>query len=455
MERLSTVDSVFLDIEREGGPALAVGGAFEFAGQPPTLAELRAFVASRLPEMARFKQRVVPSRSQLLSAKWVEVEPDLNHHVTLRKIGLGDTIEATVSKILAVPFDRTRPLWDCTLICGYATDQWTCVWRLHLSIAEGHGALTLLGRLIDVSSDGNTTLADSLAANSSTEESAEALIGRNRIEGLASGAVRTIEQGLDSLGQLIATSPDTIRTVLDMMPKRGTDLTGPVSDERKWVGAHYPLSHIKIASKAFSGVTINDMVLASVAVGFRRLLESRGDDPTGRTVRAVVPASARRGVLADKHMSVLPAPLPVGELNAIKRMKIIRGSTRQSSRSMAPQISDQLRRATERVTPRPMLYFMSLGGANAQYFGETLVTNVPGPAIPLYFMGREVTGSLPIIPIEGSMRIIIGVTSYRNALNIGMTGDGFHAADVDVLLAGTIEGLDELVELAAAVRTRT
>ena len=457
MEKVSTVDSVFLDVEHEGGPALAVGIALQISGKPPTLAQLRGFVRSRLSGVERFRQRAVPSRSPSLTGKWVTVDPDLNYHVTQRKIRSGDTIDATVSKIMMLPFDRTRPLWDCTLLTGYAPDQWTCVWRLHHSIADQSSPLVMLGRTIDLSPEGGVTLSDALAASAfSSTDDVEQTVAPGGLGGVMAKSVKAVEEGLDSLGQFIATSPDTVLTLREVMPKRSTELTSSVSDERVWVGGRYPLSHVKIARKAFAGVSVTDMVLASVAVGFRRLFESRGEDPTGRTVRAVIPMPA--GSVAQESGEadggLLPAMLPVGETDVLRRLKIVRASTKHGQRSMAPLIGDRLRKATERAAPRLLLSFMEMEQTAPQYFSETLVASTPGPTTTLYFMGKKLIGSVPMVPISEAMRIVVGVTTYCDALDIGVTGDGLYAPDVDVLLRGMIEGLDELVQVAAAQRAR-
>ncbi len=92
---------------------------------------------------------------------------------------------------------------------------------------------------------------------------------------------------------------------------------------------------------------------------------------------------------------------------------------------MLPVIADELVKASEVVTPAPLQEFvMANVSALTGYFSETLITNVPGPMVPLYIMGREAKASIPIIPIEGSMRIIVGITSYLDTLDIGVTGDG-------------------------------
>lgn len=450
MERLTSSDSLFLDIERSG-PSVAVGSVVRIAGPTPTPAAVRKFIASRLDKMPRFRQRVQASRSKVRHSKWVEVDPNLAYHVKSTKIKPGESVDPVVSKIMEQPMDRDQPLWDLMIVGGYSTEEWTMIIRLHHTIADGQGAVILLGELLDVDPAGHITLAKVIASMTAPkEEHTEEAETVNAIDAATTKMVRNIEKGFDVLGKFISTYPDTVRSLISMLPHRQSTLTGEVSDERKWIGNHYSLAAVKEARKAYKGVTINDMVLASVAVGFTKLLESRGEPVEGRTLRAVMPVSLRRNLDANNQVSLLPAPLPLGDLDPVQRMRQIRESTKHSKRSMLPVIADAMVRTSDKITPAPLTEFVvNKSGTSTGYFSETLITNVPGPTAPMYFMGHEILGSIPIIPIEGGMQIIVGITSYVNDLNIGITGDGQKAQDVDVLMAGIKEGFDQLVELAA------
>ena len=444
------MDSMFLDIEKSG-PSVAVGSAMMIEGKAPSLAEVRSYFRERIKDMPRFRQKVVSSRTKVRQAKWVDVEPDLEYHIDGVKLKPGESFDPVVGKIMERPMDRNRPLWDATVVTGYSTTEWTVIIRLHHSIADGQGALILLGELIDVTPDGSFRLAAGIKKMMAPKEREdEAIETDGPVDAAVAQALRSIEKSLEALGQLIATSPDTIRSMVSMAPRRPTELTGPVTDHRKWVGGQFSLDEVKLARKSFKGVTINDMVLAAVAIGFSKLLESRGVNPNGRTLRAVMPVSLRRDFQANNQVSILPAPLPLGEMDPVKRMRQIKESTKHAKRSMLPIISDQMLKASQKVIPAPVQeYVMAKAGVGTELFSETLVTNVPGPMIDLYFMGHPAKGNIPIIPIEGSMRIIVGITSYKHDLNIGITGDGEHAKDVDVLLAGIISGFEEICKLGA------
>ena len=444
MDRLGPVDAMFLELEKSG-PPVAVGAVSEIDGEAPDVDAVRDFVAGRISGMPRFRQRVEESRTKIRSMKWVEVEPDLTHHV--RRLETDGSLDDAVSELMELPMDADKPLWDLTILTGYASDRWAFVIRLHHAIADGQGALILIGHLIDMTPDGGFTLADAVAAMSSDDDAAGPPPDPDgRWSAMADKAGRSVDTFFEMLGEFISTYPDTMRALGDLMPRRPSALTGQVSARRKWVSGHYPLGDVKTARKGYKGATINDVVLAAVAIGFTTLLESRGEDPNGRTLRAVMPVSLRRNMAANNQVGILPAPLPLGDLDAADRIRQIRQATKRSKRSKLPLITDELAKVTAKVTPAPIMdAVVGSSGGGSQYIAETLVTNVPGPRVPLYFMGYAVANQLPVIPIEGALRIIVGITSYADEINIGITGDGEHATDVDVLLGGIKAGFAEIL----------
>lgn len=85
-----------------------------------------------------------------------------------------------------------------------------------------------------------------------------------------------------------------------------------------------------------------------------------------------------------------------------------------------------------------------------EWFADTLVTNVPGAQFPVYVLGRRIQHLHPVIPVDAHLRITVGVVSHDGTLGFGVTGDGVHAADVDVLIAGISAGIRELAGPAPA-----
>lgn len=446
MDRMGALDSAFLDIE-QSGPPVAVGALMQIQGRPPTLAKLRSFVAGRLPKMERFRQKVVPAPIRVRQPKWVEVTLDLKRHVQQIRVKPGANLDPIVSRIMEMKLSHDAPLWDLHLITGYSTEEWAVVIRMHHSIADGQGASVLMGSLIDLNPDGTMTLADGIVAMTASHDD-----DADTDEASRAAALRAMAyQSFADLGEFITSVPATVETLRrSLTPHPPSELTGPVSARRKWVHAVYPLSDIKAARKSLKGATINDMVLTAVAVGFRELLESRGAQVENRQVRAVMPVSLRKDLRSNNQVSMLPSPLPVGETDLNKQLRAIREYTKVSKASKSPQMLDELIKVSQRLTPAGLQHFVvSRTGRLGELLAETVVTNVPGSPVPVYFAGQTLLQSSPIIPIEGTVRITIGVTSYQNNLNIGVTGDGDNSADIDVLVKGIVHGFDELVALVA------
>lgn len=449
MDRLGALDESFLDLENSG-PPIAVGSVVGVQGKAPTIGKLRAFFESRLDSMPRFSQSFQSSRSKVMRGKWVETIPDLTHHIRQHKLRPGGNIDEVVSEVMETKLDWDRPLWDVTLVSGYSAEQWTLIIRLHHAVADGQGALILLGQLIDLDPTGHVRLADGITAMAASREFHGDPADEEHWEGAAGKAVKALEKSFRISGQFISTLPDTVRSALMFMPRKQLDtLTGEVSGKRLWVSGRYSLDEVKAAKRSLKGFTINDIVMAAVAVGFTDLLESRGEDPEGKTLRTVIPLSLRRNLESNNQVGLLPVPLPLGDIEPRERLRAISKATKHSKNSTLPILGDQMVKMVEKVTPAPAQEaVLSKFAQNTDYFSETLVTNVPGPQMPIYFMGSYIVSSAPIIPIEAHFRIIVGITSFHKDLNIGITGDGEYAQDIDVLRAGIERGFAQVVEYA-------
>jgi hypothetical protein len=164
MSRLSSSDAFWMNAEPDGAP-FAIGALVVLDGPAPSLAEMRELVTGRLVNAERMRQRLQTDPMRLRHPEWVHADPDMDHHVrevTLPTPGDDTQVEQAVSQILASPMDYDRPLWDLTMLTGLRQDRWAIVSRLHHTVADGHGALMLTGRLIDADPAGTTSLTDAL-----------------------------------------------------------------------------------------------------------------------------------------------------------------------------------------------------------------------------------------------------------------------------------------------------
>ena len=122
-------------------------------------------------------------------------------------------------------------------------------------------------------------------------------------------------------------------------------------------------------------------------------------------------------------------------------------------RSKLPVISDAVWTLTEKATPSPVMSLvLAKSVENIDWLFETVITNVPGPPMPLYVMGQEVLSLIPLVPLASAskMQILVSILSYNGRLGFGITGDAERASDIDVLLDGILDELAVLADLAAA-----
>lgn len=442
MTRLHALDAVWLEMEK-GGPAVAPGLLSVLEGPAPPVADVRAMVAARIDRAPGLRWVLDPS-SSVRRPQWRDAGvPDLRHHVRAVRIG-ADPAELAdlVSAFIEQPLDRSRPLWEALVVRGLADAQWAFVWRLHHSVADGIASRAVMGHLMDTAPDGGPTLADAAMSGSMPVTSG----GYDRGTHLPGRIGRAVEGAVTALASAIKHAPEAAHVVADVTPRPPGSLTGPLSGRRRWVYGTEDLALAKAARRRH-GTSLNDVILAAVANGYRELLLGRGEETAGRTLRCVIPVSLRPAVddHADNRLSAAWTDLPVGDLTPAERVRTIGSSTRWQMRAGTPMVGAALISLADHLVPGPVQEVVIEHATWVpEWFADTLVTNVPGMQVPLYVAGRRIEHMHPVIPVDAHLRITVGVVSHDGTLGFGVTGDGLFAADVDVLLAGISSGLRDL-----------
>ena len=322
---------------------------------------------------------------------------------------------------------------------------------MHHSVADGVGALLLLGHGFDVQRDGAATMAEQVLAEQARARGTPAPRSDPPVPGLhlpgphltdLSGALAAARR---ALGHVASAGPA-------LVPQPPGPLTGPVGSGRRWVSQDVALDQVTRVRRAF-GVTVNDVVLAGVAGGFRSLLGARGQSVAGRSVRNLVPVSLRApgDDTSANQLGALLAHLPVGVADPVERLRAVAGAVRDSRATGEPLLASALLGLVDRVVPSALQdpAVATLGRTLPAWFLDTLTTNVPGPQFEVFTMGRAVSAMYPIIPVAGHTAITTGIFSYAGTLNIGVSGDADLAPDVAILARGIRDAIAELAALAA------
>jgi WS/DGAT/MGAT family acyltransferase len=274
-------------------------------------------------------------------------------------------------------------------------------------------------------------------------EQLRALRASTRVPRQALGSAREVLRGLGSWAGVIRPTPLST-------------LNGPIGPHRRWAWASTTLDDVKQVRKALGG-TVNDVVLAAITRGFRDLLVGRGEAVEGRVVRSLVPVSVRsRGGSGpasgdgtfNNQVSAMIAELPVGIVDPLLRLEAIRSQMANLKESRQAVAGEALTSLSGFAPPVLLAVGTRLASRVAQRNVNTVTTNVPGPQIPLYALGRKMLRAFPYVPLASQVRIGVAIFSYNGEINFGVTGDYDSAPDIDVLCRGIEDGMLEMLKLS-------
>ncbi len=416
MDRLSPLSAAFLDAEDvDPEVSMVIGSCAVLAGPAPTLDEVRRLVESRLHLAPRYRQRVRRAQLDLRSPSWVD-DPDLDVDRHVVELGVsppgGDReLADLVGEVMAARMDRSRPLWDIAVADGLAGGRWALVCRVHHALADGVSGTELLRVVYDREQPDRRPPRVGLRPTSARGASLTA-------------AARALRGGLTLSGALV--------------PVHGPSVVGPIRSGRRYTWRRVPTESVRELRRTL-GVTLNDVALASVAGGFRDLLEHRGLEPHPRALRSLVPVSAWSGTsprTTGNRVTLVLADLPVDVEHPVQRVLAVHQRLGELRRTGEPEAGVWAQRLAGAL-PRAVL-----GRAGRlllrlpQHQVATVTTNVPGPTVPLSCLGRPVEQLLPYVPIADQVRVGIAMFSYCGDLTFGFSADR-DVDDLDVLADGT------------------
>jgi WS/DGAT/MGAT family acyltransferase len=219
--------------------------------------------------------------------------------------------------------------------------------------------------------------------------------------------------------------------------------------QRRVAVARADLGDLKKIRKAHGG-TVNDVLLTVVTGALREWLLSRGEPiVVGTSVRALVPVSMRdEDAAAGNRVSSYLVDLPVGEPNPRVRLTRLSYAMRGIALHGQSVGADSLIALTGFAPPT----LHALGARAARGLSRRLfnlvVTNVPGPQLPLYAAGSRMLEVFPVVPLARGQGLSIGMTSYDGRVFFGLNADREGVGDVDVLADLIEQEVSDLVERA-------
>lgn len=445
MRQLQGMDASFVALETRTSPmhigsiliynpATAPGGFVRYK-------DILRFFESRMQLSKTMRQKLVRVPFDLDYPYWVEDKDfDLEYHVrhvALPKPGDWRQLCIQAARIFARPLDLSRPPWEFTIVegidnvPGVAPGSFAMVTKVHHAAIDGMSGIDLMEAL------------HTLDPNAPPPNEPDTWKGEdppNFAELLAKSWVNNLANPLRQLDVAAKAMPGVARTIKGLVSRDfklhgemiapRTRFNAVLSPNRVVEGRSVPLSEIKAIREALPGAKVNDVFLTIVGGAMRKYLEHHNELPD-KTLTAMAPISVRAtGEKGDmgNQVAAMIAPLGTHIADPLERLDYVHSQT-VNSKAMTDALG--ARNMTEMSKVSPAL-FMALGAQLytrlhlAERVGppfSTVVTNVPGPPVPIYSSGARLESMMGLLCLTDGMGLGHVVQSYCKEATIAFTAD--------------------------------
>jgi WS/DGAT/MGAT family acyltransferase len=437
--RLSALDASFLAVETPTAH-MHVGWVALFSppadGRQPSFSVLRDHIQARIGHAPRYRQKLASVPLGLHAPEWVD---DPHFSVDRHVYWASGPCHELVDEVMSTPLRRDRPLWEMWICEDVGDGQLMLVGKMHHCMVDGLAAVELSSLLLDPTPEPVACVHNGWAATPAPNpsglmlgaardrlgEQLEMLRWPLRAAASPSRAVSAIAAGAPRIARALAHS---------LRPAPESSLNTPLSPLRRLAWAQRPLDDLRKVKRAH-GTTVNDVLLAAVAGGVRKLMTGLGHEPV--PLKAMVPVSVRddSDVLGN-HVSFVFADLPCEEPDPLRRLGRVHATMSQRKRDGEPEGADLAFKAAA-YTPGVVQHAISRIFASPRTF-NLVVSNIPGPPQQLYLRGCPLQAAYPVVPLADSHALSVGMTSVADRVCLGIYADreaipqaGQLASDID------------------------
>ena len=480
MKQLSGLDATFLHLETAEMP-MHVGAlnVYELpAGfKGSFLQHLRRHMVQRLPLLPVLRRRLWWMPLNLANPAWVDAEPDLRYHVVSVKLpasakqgdGMAE-LEAAVSRLHAQRLDRERPLWRFFLLEGLGPGanglrRVGLYSQFHHAAVDGQAAVAVAQVILDTTPEGrDLEIRPSKRIKTLRLGLGQMLRGAianeaSQVAGIIKNLPSTLGTLADAAGQALSHSAllrgkgqGNAVSNLSLAPR--TPFNQSVAAGRAFAGVSLPLPQLKLLGRAHAA-TLNDIVLVICATALRRYLGQHASVPR-KSLVAAVPVSLRAAgdttATTQASMSLVSLGTHIPDLT--KRLAHVKAATAAMKQTMGSLKSVLPTDFPSIGVPWLMeaatkLYGKAKVAERIPLLANLVISNVPGPPVPLYLAGARMVSNFPTSIVMHGIGLNITVESYDRQMDFGLVADAQAMPNVRALADAIRIAFDDLCLLEA------
>lgn len=423
----------------------------------------RLWRASRV--VPQLRRRVVGAPGPLPPTWENDPEFDLDRHVRRVELPAGSTeadARQLATELAAEPFDRTRPLWEFTVIDGLAGGRSAMVQKMHHTITDGEGGVRMSVEFIDVERD--------TPEPPPVDDGPPPAPGRSLVAGTAAALGGLARQNLDTAQKLAGSAADLVRDpahLAAMLAGLPADTAATVRSLIRQLGVvdgarsplwtrrslhrhletfEVPLDDVQAAAKRLGG-HVNDLFVAAASGGAGRYHRERGHDVA--ELRMSMPVSTRTSKAPGGNAFTPTRVLVPVEADPKARFAAVheRLSVTKTERSLGLTASFA---SVLRLLPRPLMVRVARQQVSSVDF---TTSNVRAAPFDLFIAGALMETNFPLGPVAGTAWNLTTM-SYRGMLDLGLHADAAAVADPAALAADVADSFDELIAAGRPRRRR-
>ncbi len=463
-ERLTALDATFLEVEDDDAH-MHVGAVSLFDAAPLAtpdgsidLERIQRLVQAAIHHAPRYQQKLAVT-PVFGSLAWVD-DPRFNlsyhvRHVRLPAPGDERQLKRLAGRIMSQRLDRGKPLWELWVVEGIEGDRVALITKAHHCMIDGVGSVELSGALMQATPDIERAMKEptpwlarpvphpwELFLTELQRRGTEPIsLMRETWKALASprAALHALREGVAGVGEALGAG---------LRPASPTPLNTDIGPHRRFDWLAIDLDTVKEVKSRLGG-TVNDVVLATAARALSRFLRARGLRPDDLDFRAMIPVNVRseaeRGRMGNQ-VAMMLARLPLEERDPRQCMRRVIEITSALKRSHQASGVRTLEQVSDWTFAGLFTAFARLSTAARPY--NIVITNVPGPQYPTYFLGAQMQAVYPLVPLNRNQALGIALFSYNGRLFWGFNADWDAVPDLHNLVGAVAKEFDALQRAA-------